>query len=285
MRLRRRRAEANPDGSMPLMDHLRELRKRVVKAAIFIALGIVAGFMVFEPVWEFLKAPYCALPAEVRGGTEGSCDLIFTGIFDAFFLRFKVAIIIGLLVSCPFWLYQLWAFVAPGLQGREKGYTYAFVGFAVPLFLGGSALAYYVTQKGMEIMFGFAPEGTTPLITMDNYLSYIIMMLLVFGAAFVLPLIVVLLNFLGALSHATIAKWRRMILFLAFVFAAIATPGGDPITMLALAVPVVVLFEIAELVAFLNDRRKGVAEPYGDLDDDEVSPLEEDETSEAAPKR
>ncbi|WP_344967234.1 twin-arginine translocase subunit TatC [Salinactinospora qingdaonensis] len=271
---------------MSLGDHLRELRGRVFKALIFIALGMVVGALVFDPVWAFLERPYCALPAEVRGGTSEDCGLIFTGIFDAFFLRFKVAVIIGLLVSCPFWLYQLWAFIVPALQRRESRYTYIFVGAAVPLFIGGAALAYFVTQKGMEIMFGFSPDNAMPMITIDNYLGYIIMMLLVFGTAFVLPLVVVLLNFLGILSHQVIAKWRRLIIFLAFVFAAVATPGGEPFTMLALAVPVVVLFEIAELIAFLNDRRKRNADPLAELDDDEISPLEEDdEAAQTSSKR
>ncbi|RCV51154.1 twin-arginine translocase subunit TatC [Marinitenerispora sediminis] len=270
---------------MPLMDHLRELRNRVVKALLFVALGVVVGFWQFELVWDFLQRPYCALPQSSQLDSDG-CNLIYTGIFDAFFLQFKVAIIIGIVLSCPFWLYQLWAFVAPALRGKEKRYTYVFVGAAVPLFLSGAALAYYITEKAMQIMFSFGPDGSVPLITMDNYLSYIIMMLLVFGAAFVLPLIVVLLNFLGVLPHEAIAKWRRMIIFVAFVFAAVATPGGDPITMMALGVPVVLLFELAELIAFLHDRRLPRRDPYAGLGDDEISSIddEEDETS-IAPNR
>nr|WP_106582950.1 twin-arginine translocase subunit TatC [Murinocardiopsis flavida] len=268
---------------MPLMDHLRELRNRVVKALLFVGAGLGVGLWQFKPLWDFLQGPYCELPAEVRGDRPGeACGLIFTGVFDAFFLYFKVGLIAGILVSSPFWLYQLWAFVAPALRGREKGYTYAFVAAAVPLFLGGSALAYYIATKGMQITFSFAPAGTTPMITIDNYLSYIIMMLVVFGVAFVLPLIVVLLNMIGVLPHSAIAKWRRMIIFLAFVFAAIATPGGDPFTMMALGIPVVVLFEIAELIAFLNDRRRGKGDPFAGLDDDEMSEIAE-ESADGAP--
>ncbi|GAA3991716.1 MAG TPA: twin-arginine translocase subunit TatC [Thermobifida alba] len=284
MRTRRQR-KANPEARMPLMDHLRELRNRIIKALLFIGAGVAFGFLVFDPVWEFLQRPYCSLPAEVRGGQD--CGLNFTGIFDGFNLYFKVALIVGLLVSSPFWLYQLWAFVAPALRGREKRYTYVFVGFAVPLFCAGAVLAYFITAKGMEIMFSFAPEGATALITLQNYLSYIIMMLVVFGAAFLLPLIVVMLNLLGVLPHRIIAKWRRLIIFLAFVFAAIATPGGDPFTMLALGIPVVALFEIAELITFVNDRRRGRdRDPLADLDDDEISPLDDvDSTAGTTPNR
>lgn len=274
---------------MPLMDHLRELRDRVIKALLFVGAGLGVGMWQFTPIWNFLQGPYCELPPEVRGDKAGEgCGLIFTGVFDAFFLYFKVGLIAGILISAPFWLYQLWAFVAPALRGKEKRYTYAFIAVAVPLFFTGSALAYYIATKGMQITFGFAPEGTQPMITIDNYLSYIIMMLVVFGVAFVLPLIVVLLNMIGVLPHRVIAKWRRMIIFLAFVFAAIATPGGDPFTMMALGVPVVVLFELAELIAFLNDRRKGRDDPLAELDDDEISALEEESADDAtgtAPKR
>lgn len=268
---------------MPLMDHLRELRDRLLKALLSIGAGLMVGFLVFDPVWEFLQQPYCSLSAEVRGSDH--CGLNFTGIFDGFNLRFKVAVIIGLLVSSPVWLYQLWAFVAPALRGKEKRYTYLFVGFAVPLFFSGTVLAYYVTAKGMEIMFSLAPEGATALITLDNYLNYMIMMLAVFGVAFVLPLIVVLLNFMGVLSHRIIGKWRSIIIFLVFLFAAVATPGGDPFTMLALGIPMVALFETAELIAFINDRRRNKnRDPLADLDDDEISPLNDvDSTTESMP--
>ncbi|WP_184577823.1 twin-arginine translocase subunit TatC [Lipingzhangella halophila] len=261
---------------MPLMEHLRELRNRLIKALIFVAAGVGLGFYFFDPVWEVLKQPYCGLPqsSEVTGGSE-ACSLIYTGIFEAFFLRFKVALIVGILVSCPFWLSQLWLFVAPALRGKEKRYTWFFIGAAVPLFLTGSALAYFITQKAMEILFAFAAEGEIAMITITNYLNYMITMILVFGIAFVVPLIVVLLNIMGVLSHAAIAKWRRLIIFLAFVASAMATPA-EPFSMLALAIPVIMLFELAELFCFLNDRRQGRRDPTAGLADDEMSELDEE---------
>ncbi|WP_046468267.1 twin-arginine translocase subunit TatC [Allosalinactinospora lopnorensis] len=269
---------------MPLMEHLRELRNRVLKSLVFVTVGVGLGFVFFDPVWEFLKQPYCALPQsnEVVGGDTEACSLIYTGIFEAFFLKFKVAVIVGIVAACPFWLYQLWAFVAPALRGKEKRYTYAFVATAVPLFLTGAALAYFITQKTLEILFGFASEGEIAMITITNYLNYMITMILVFGIAFVVPLIVVLLNLIGVLPHAAIAKWRRLIIFLACVLAAVVTPA-EPFSMVALAIPVVLLFEMAELFCYVNDRRKGKADPMAGLDDDEASPLEE--TPGAAPNR
>ncbi|WP_017559448.1 twin-arginine translocase subunit TatC [Nocardiopsis baichengensis] len=267
---------------MPLMDHLRELRSRVVKAALFIAVGVVVGFVVFDPVWEALQAPYCRLPAEVRDGGDG-CELIFTGIFDPFFLKFKVAVVVGLLITTPFWLYQLWAFIAPALRGREKRYTYFFVAAAVPLFLAGSGLAYYITGLALEVLFGFATEDMVAMITITNYLNYMILMILVFGFAFVAPLIVILLNLLGVVSHAGLARWRRLIIFAIFVVSAMVTPA-EPISMLALAVPLIVLFEVAELFCLVHDRRRGGGE-LGELDDDEISPLDDDEPAADADRK
>ncbi|MUL44174.1 twin-arginine translocase subunit TatC [Streptomonospora sp. PA3] len=269
---------------MPLMDHLRELRNRLVKALLFIALGTVVGYLVYDPVWAWLKEPYCSLPASQRGGGEG-CDLIFTGVFDAFFVAFRVWVIVGLVVSCPFWLYQLWAFVAPALNGREKRYTYAFVPLAAILFVSGSTLAYFITGLAMEVLFGFAPDGTIPLITITNYLGYMTLMMLVFGLGFVAPLLVALLNLMGVITHEALARSRRVIVFGIFVLSAVVTPA-EPLSMLALAVPLIVLFEAAELFCFVNDRRRRAADGLAGLGDDEISPLDDAESvSDPEPKR
>ncbi|QVQ54596.1 twin-arginine translocase subunit TatC [Spiractinospora alimapuensis] len=259
---------------MPLMEHLRELRNRVFKALLGMAVGVAVGFLVFEPVWEFLQRPYCALPQSAQMDSEG-CQLIFTGVFDAFFLQLKVAVMVGILVSAPVWIYQLWAFVTPALRGREKLYTVYFMLPAVLLFAVGAALAYYISSLALEVMFSFAPEGAEALITISNYLNYMLTMILAFGLSFVLPLLVVALNLMGVLRHATIAKWRRVVVFVAFVLAAVVTPA-EPVSMLVLGGSMVLLFEVAELIAFLNDRRRRVADPLSELDDDEISPLDED---------
>ncbi|MDA0564594.1 twin-arginine translocase subunit TatC [Streptomonospora sp. S1-112] len=269
---------------MPLMDHLRELRNRLVKALLFVALGTVVGYFLYEPVWDLLRGPYCSLPAEARGGRSG-CDLIFTGVFDAFFVAFRVWIIVGVLVSSPFWLYQLWAFVAPALTGREKRYTYGFVPTAALLFVGGAALAYYVTGLAMAVLFEFAPEGSLPMITIDSYLGYMTLMMLVFGLGFVTPLLVALLNLIGVIRHETLAKSRRLIIFGIFVLAAIVTPA-EPLSMLALALPLVVLYEAAELFCFINDRRRGRRDEFAGLSDDEISPLDDEESlTDSGPSR
>ncbi len=243
---------------MPLMEHIRELRNRVFKALLAVTLASIAGWYLYPPVWKFLEAPYCRLPAKVVTGLthNTSCQLYVTGLFDSLFLRLKLAIAIGIIISAPFWLYQLWAFIAPGLHAREKRWAYLFAGAAFPLFGIGGTIAYFAMTKGLRFLLGVVPHHVVPLITINTYLGYATAMLLIFGVAFELPLVMVLLNLSGVLTHKRFAKWRRMIIFAIFAFAAVATPSPDPISMLLLAVPCVALVEAAELFAWANDRRK-----------------------------
>ena len=275
MKVSRRRVAqpSNPDGRMPLMEHIRELRNRVLKAMAGILAGAIVGWIFYDPIWRVLQHPYCQIPQSNR--LNGQCALTTTGILDPFVLRIKICVIIGLVIASPIWLYQLWAFVAPGLYQRERRWTYVFMGGAIPLFAAGAFLAYLTLDKGLGILLGFTPDHVVPLVTITSYLSYAVAMLLIFGATFELPLFVVVLNLAGVLTHARIRKWRRTLVFGIFVFAAVATPSQDPFTMLALALPTVVLFEVAELVAYVHDRRKAARpDPYANLSDDEASPLE-----------
>src|SRR3569833_1277723 len=272
--LRRSSRKPNPDGRMPLMEHIRELRNRVLKAMLGILAGGIVGWIFYDPIWKVLQHPYCKIPQSNR--LNGQCALTTTGILDPFVLRIKICLIIGLVLAAPIWLYQIWAFVAPGLYQRERRWTYVFLGGAIPLFALGAFLAYETLDKGLGILLGFTPDHVVPLVTITSYLSYAVAMLLIFGATFELPLFVVVLNLAGVLTHARIRKWRRTLVFGIFVFAAVATPSQDPFTMLALALPTVVLFEVAELVAYIHDRREaGKPDPYGDLSDDEASPLDD----------
>lgn len=255
------------------MDHLRELRNRLAKVLLILGLGAVLGFVFYDQIWDFLTEPYCSLPASqvVEGG---GCSLIVTGPFDAFFVAFKIWLFVGALATAPLWLYQLWAFVAPALHGREKKYAYIFAPVAGVLFVAGAALAYMITSLALQMLFGFLPEEADPYLTIGEYLDYMLIMMGMFGLGFVMPLLVVLLNLVGILTHEAIAKWRRVIIFCSFLIAAIVTPA-EPISMLALALPLVVLFEIAELFCFLNDRRRKRLDPTSELDDDQMSELDD----------
>src|SRR3984957_5534689 len=267
----------NPEGSMPLMEHIRELRNRVFKMVLFITAGAIAGWYLYPHIWQFIEAPYCRLNltthVQVTGGNARGCQLFVTGIFDAFFLRLKIAIISGVILSSPLWLYQFWAFLAPGLYARERRWAYFFAGSAIPLFAIGSALAYFAMTKGLHFLLLLVPHNVVPIITINTYLGYAIAMLTIFGIAFELPLGFVLLNVAGVLTHQRSAKWRRMIFFGVFLCAAVATPSPDPISMLLLAVPCVALVELAEIFAFFNDRRRAralAANPYPGLTAEEV---------------
>jgi sec-independent protein translocase protein TatC len=273
------RQSRDPEGRMPLFDHIRELRNRLVKAAIAIVVAMGIGLIpeVFDRVWAFIEHPFCS--AVIRGKTgchQVGDQLVVNGVFDPFMLRVQVAFFFALIVASPIWLYQLWSFIAPGLHRREKRWTYAFVGAAVPLFVIGAAIAYFAMSRGLRYLLGLTPAGILNLPTISTYLGYFMAMILGFGLAFELPLALVLLNMAGILTHERIRRWRRMMIFLVFLFAGIACPSPDPATMLLLAVPCLVLVEVAEVFIWANDRRRARRPSmYGDLGDDELSPLDD----------
>lgn len=276
-RLLRASRKADPEGRMPLMDHLRELRNRIVKAALALGAGMVVGFIFFEPLWAFFTHPFCA--AVIRGATgchRPGDQLVVNGVLDPFMLRVKIAFFAGMILSSPVWLYQIWAFIAPGLYRREKRWAYGFVAAAVPLFAAGAALAYEVMSRGLHYLLGLTPSGVLNLPNIDTYLNYFQGMILGFGLAFELPLALVILNFAHVLTHQRFAKWRRLMIFAAFLFAGIANPSPDPVSMLLLAIPCVVLVEVAEVVVWANDRRRArIPDPYAGLADDELAPLDD----------
>src|SRR6201994_2016172 len=268
------------EGRMPIVGHLRELRNRLRKAALALMLAMALGFLFFNPLWHLVSHPFCSAVFNGKTGCHRTGDqLVVTGVFDPFMLRVKVAFFVGLIVASPVWLYQVWAFIAPGLYRREKKWAYLFVGIAAPLFAAGAVLAYFVMSRGLRYLLGLTPRGVLNLPSIDTYLSYFQGMILGFGLAFELPLALVVLNLAHILTHERFRRWRRLMIFGAFLFAGIANPSPDPLSMLLLALPCVVLVEVAEVVIYFNDRRRArTADPYANLDDDEASPLEPAET-------
>src|SRR4051794_4201610 len=273
---RSRRRRYGSEGRMPLVEHVLELRNRLAVSAVAIVAGTVLMWFFFNPVWNFLKQPYCDLPQSHRL-TGNECTLVVTGIFEGFFLRLKVSFILGIVVSSPVWLYQIWGFITPALHAREKRWTYTFLACAVPLFAAGAVLAYITLSAGLSFLLGVNPNDVLALVTVSSYLSFALAMLLIFGVSFEFPLVVVLLNFMGVLSYRRLRSWWRPMVLGIFVFAAVATPSQDPFTMSALAVPMSVLYWMAVGVAYIHDKRKARREadsPYAGLSDDEASPLE-----------
>ncbi|MEV4066134.1 twin-arginine translocase subunit TatC [Nonomuraea dietziae] len=269
------KATVDDEGRMPLMEHLRELRNRLVIALLALVVGTVVGFFVFDPVWAFLKEPFCETGA-AQQWRPNQCTLVAGGIFQSFFTTLKVSAMVGILVSSPVWLYQIWAFVTPALYRNEKRYSMAFLAIAIPLFLGGAALAYIIMDTSLAILLGFMPADTVAAIQINEYLDYVLIMLVIFGVSFELPLMLVFLNVIGVLSHATVKKHRRTVVFLMFVFGAVITPGGDPVTMMALAAPMVILYFLAETVIYLREKRRP-QDPDALLSDDEAAPLNLDD--------
>ncbi|HEX3714209.1 MAG TPA: twin-arginine translocase subunit TatC [Trebonia sp.] len=275
MRSKRR---ANPDGRMPLFDHLRELRNRLVKAVLAIVLGMILAGIFSNQTWTFITKPFCEATIRGMSGCHQVGDtLIVTSVFDGFFLRIKVAFFLALIATCPVWLYQLWAFIAPGLYSREKKWAYVFTFSAAPLFVGGAFLAYLVMDRGLHYLLGLSPSGVLPLITADSYLGYFTGMLLGFGLVFEVPLLIVMLNIVGVLTHERFRKWRRLLIFGIFLLAGIVNPSPDPWTMLLLGGLAVLLTELAEVFVYFNDKRRARLhpDPYAGLADDELSTLDD----------
>lgn len=271
--------EADPS-AMPLAEHLRELRSRLVKSGLAIVVGMVVGWVTYDTLFSWLSRPFDAVVEEARAqGRE--VTLALTGVADPFVLQMQVAAVAGVVLSAPVWLYQLWRFVTPGLHKNERRWALGFAAVATPLFAAGIALAYLVLPYGLQILFGFTPEGVENIVSVDRYLSFFLRTVLVFGVGFLVPLLLVLLNFAGVLSGARLVSWWRWIIFVVFVFAAVATPTGDPINLALLAGPILLLVVIAVGIALLNDRRRarrrtGSADDidFGALADDEISPLD-----------
>jgi sec-independent protein translocase protein TatC len=266
---------------MSLRDHLTELRTRLLKAMFWVLVGAIVGWIVYPTILEFLKAPYCDLPADKRFQSAGSteCQLAFFGPLDGFMLRLKVGVVSGIALASPFWLYQLWAFITPGLHRHERRWSMVFVVASSLLFAAGAVLSYFTVSNALELLFDLAGPGTISVIGADKYVSFVMSMLLVFGVSFELPLLVVMLNRVGVLAAARLLKWQRLAIFLIFLFAAVATPSQDPLSMCMLAFPMVLLYEVSVLIAWVHDRRKArreAASPYAGLSDDDASPMDDE---------
>jgi sec-independent protein translocase protein TatC len=262
---------------MSLVAHLTELRNRIAKALLFIAIGTVIGFIWYDHgLLTVLTEPYCAVPGHLRLDGDGNCRLVVLDVFGGVLLRLKISFLAGVGLAAPFWLYQLWAFITPGLKRHEKRYTIGFVIASTVLFAAGTVLAWFTLQKGLEILLRLAGDEVAFQLTAPLYLSFVISLLVAFGLSLELPLIAVALNLVGVLSYAVLKTSRRWIFFLTIVFAAFVTPTQDPFTMLAMAGPMILLFEGAIQIARVVDKRRArraAIDNFHDVGDDEASPL------------
>jgi sec-independent protein translocase protein TatC len=237
---------------MTLVQHLEELRRRLIISAAAVAVGSVAGFVLYRPVLDFLQEPYqeavASLPDTI---TE---KLIVTTPTEPFLAFLKIGLFVGLLLALPVILYQLWRFITPGLTARERRLGIPFVLASLVLFAGGTVFAFAIVPRGLAFLFSFGGDNLVPLLTIDRYLSFLFFLVLAFGLSFELPLLLLFLTGVGVISSAQLRSWRRFALIGTVVFAAVATPTQDPYTMLLMAVPIYLLYEGAILIARLFKR-------------------------------
>jgi sec-independent protein translocase protein TatC len=261
-----------PDGRMALTDHLREFRARLVRSVLVLIAAFVVMLFFYDPLLDFISKPYYDAVSTLRN--EVDAELVATGIGAGLLLQLKLCGVAAVVASAPYWIYQIWAFILPGLHPQERKWSRVVAAIAGPLFFLGVALGYYVLPKGISVLIDFVPEDVTSLVDFGAYFSFVTRMLLIFGVAMEIPFFVILLNLAGVVSGKALGRYRPWIVIGVFVFAAVATPSTDPFSMLMLAIPLQVLFILAEIVARIVDRARGRQDNRTDQwRDDEVSPI------------
>lgn len=283
LRFSRKKKKKSPTGDMSLVEHLQELRRRVIISLLALLAGTIVGFIWYQhapfgtmPLGEILRGPYCELPPESRADftRDGECRLLATRPFEMFMLRLKVGALAGLVLSSPVWLYQIWAFIVPGLHKKERRSTFTFVTLAVMLFVLGALIAYFIVGFALEFLMTMGTEFAVSALTGQDYYNFLLGLLVIFGVSFEVPLIIIMLNIVGVLEYQTLKEKRRMIILILFVFAAFMTPGQDPFSMVVLAACLVLLVEMAIQFTRINDKKRQRERPeWMDLDDESASPL------------
>jgi len=256
---------------MALADHLRELRARLLRSVLVLVIALAIALYFYDQLFEVIYRPYDIARHQLQG--KVSTLPTISGAGGPLLLQLKMCGVAAVVLTSPYWLFQIWGFIVPGLHSHERRWTRIFAAVAGPLFLAGVAVGYYVLPKGLEVLIGFAPKKLQSLVDFGEYFSFFSRMLLVFGVAFEIPLFVLLLNLAGIVSGRALGNHRPWIIVGTFVFAAVATPSTDPFSMLMLAIPMTVLFLVSEMIARVVDRRRGRAS-FDGVDDDEATPLD-----------
>ncbi|WP_210651936.1 twin-arginine translocase subunit TatC [Nocardioides sp. SYSU D00065] len=266
----RPRHEVGPDGRMALSDHFREFRARLLRCLMVFLLAFALAIVFRHALYDAVYGPYSDAQAKLP---EGKTVATTSGAGAGLLLWLTLGGFAAAVVTAPYWLYQIWAFVLPGLYAQERKMSRIFAAIAGPLFIAGVALGYLTLPMALEVLIGFNPEGVTNLTDFNDYLQFFTRTLLVFGLAFNIPVFVVLLNLAGVVKGSSLKAYRPWIIIGTFVFAAVATPSADPFSMVLMAGPMVLLFFVSEAIARLNDRRRARTSPNRGLSPDELSPL------------
>lgn len=249
----------NPDGVMSLTEHLKEFRYRVILSTVAICIATIVALIFSDALYQFLLNPWHrSLELLARSRPDIHARAIITGVTTPFTLLLKICAFAGIVLSAPVWLYQIWAFIAPALLTKEKRWALIFLSATTPLFFAGVALAYYILPQGISVLIGFTPNnyGIDNLLDLNTFLNFLIQLMLIFGFAFMLPVIVVIANQAGILPARVLASSRKFVILGIFIFAAVATPSQDPFSMCALAIPMTLLMLGSELICYLTDRRR-----------------------------
>lgn len=262
---------------MTLLEHLREFQARLFRAVLGIAAGSSVAWIFYDQIFRVVVAPFESVvdQAKEQGKTV---VLAVSGVTDAFTLKLQVVLVAGLILSLPIWLYQLWRFLAPGLKGNERKWAYGFVAAATPLFLFGAAIAYQAMPALLQLLLGFTPDNVSNIININEYLGFVLQMMLFFGIGALIPLVFVMLNFAGMLSGSRLLRSWRWLVVGCLTFAAVATPTPDPFTMMLVALPFMAIVAVAVAITVVNDARRSrraAREGFGPISDDEASRLPE----------
>jgi sec-independent protein translocase protein TatC len=241
---------------MPLLDHIGEFRSRLIKSALGILVASTCGWIFYQDIIRLLTLPFCDLGSSSLP-TDNECGALYVnGILGPFNLQVKIAILTGVILAAPIWIYQIWSFITPALHRKEKRIALVFAGIATPLFSTGAILAYVILPHAVDVLLGFTPDNLGNLVRFDEYLDFVLRLILIFGIAFILPLFLVALNLLGVVSGTSILKPWRVAVFVCFLFTATFTPTPDPITMTVLAIPLIIIYFLSAIFALLNDKRR-----------------------------
>lgn len=278
----KKRKEKSADGTMSIVEHIQELRQRLFASLLVIGIGTIFGYFWYgstlgpiPSLGDILKEPYCSLDPTMRlSAADGQCALLATSPFEMFLLRLKVGSLAGLVVTSPFWIAQIWGYITPGLKKNERRWTFGVGSAAGVLFLAGAVVAYFVLSYGLEFLMSMGDNVQISALNGEKYFTFVLALIAIFGVSFEVPLITVLLNLAGVISYDQLQSKRRYIWAFLFVFAAFATPGQDPFSMVILALALCLLMEMATQIARINDKRRKRERPdWLDAGDEESTSI------------
>jgi sec-independent protein translocase protein TatC len=253
LKLSRWRRDRDPTGTMTMVEHLDELRTRLIVSLGSIAVGMIGGWFLFRPVFNIMRGPFCDFMTthpQLALRPEDPCKLVYTSVTEPFVIKLKMVAFLGIALALPILLYQLWRFITPGLTDRERKYAIPFVLSSLVLFTLGGFFAMLTLPKGLSFLLGFAgTSNVAAVLTIGKYLGFVMLVILAFGAAFEFPLVLISLTLVGVLSSRQLRQWRRYALVLIAVLAAVITPSADWFTMSALMLPLLIFYELSILIA------------------------------------